>query len=112
MREVLKQPQYQPLPVAEQVALLVAVNGGGWGDLLNGEHWLQGSLYTGVPPLQGGPCAINCTNLRGYGFHSFHPAGAQFLMVDASVQFVAETAEAFSVAARITAAKGEVFNTE
>ena len=26
--EILKQPQYQPLPVAEQVALLVAVNGG------------------------------------------------------------------------------------
>lgn len=28
VREVLKQPQYGPLPVAEQVAILVAVNGG------------------------------------------------------------------------------------
>jgi F-type H+-transporting ATPase subunit alpha len=28
VREILKQPQYEPLPVAEQVALLVAVNGG------------------------------------------------------------------------------------
>lgn len=28
VREILKQPQYQPLPVAEQVAILVAVNGG------------------------------------------------------------------------------------
>ncbi len=28
VREILKQPQYEPLPVAEQVAILVAVNGG------------------------------------------------------------------------------------
>ncbi|GIW83190.1 MAG: hypothetical protein KatS3mg105_4997 [Gemmatales bacterium] len=28
VREILKQPQYQPLPVAQQIAMLVAVNSG------------------------------------------------------------------------------------
>jgi len=28
VREILKQPQYQPMPVAEQIAVFVAVNGG------------------------------------------------------------------------------------
>jgi F-type H+-transporting ATPase subunit alpha len=33
VREILKQPQYQPLPVAEQVAILFAVNGGVFDDV-------------------------------------------------------------------------------
>jgi prepilin-type N-terminal cleavage/methylation domain-containing protein len=88
---------------------LGAANGGGWGDALNGEHWLSGTLYSGLPAApQEGPCGINCTNLRGYGFHSFHPGGCQFLMADASVQFIAESAVQLAVAARITREKGEV----
>ena len=58
--------------------------------------------------MQQGPCGINCTNLRGYGFHAFHPGGCHFLMADASVQFVGETADALAVAGRITREKGEV----
>jgi prepilin-type N-terminal cleavage/methylation domain-containing protein/prepilin-type processing-associated H-X9-DG protein len=107
------------LAVTGNAALLTAlggVNGGGWGDALNGENWVKGGLYTGLPiPLnvpdpapQGGPCAINCTNLRGYGFHCFHPGGCHFLMADGGVQFISETASAGAIAFRITREKGEV----
>jgi hypothetical protein len=90
---------------------LVATNGGGWGDLLNGEHWLQGSLCAGLtPPPGGGPCAINVTNSRGNGFHSFHPGGCHFVMGDASVQFITETSAPLSIAGRITRALSEVFS--
>jgi prepilin-type processing-associated H-X9-DG protein len=92
-------------------AALEASNGGGWGDALNGEHWLRGTLYSGVPTTGptsgGGPCGM-CTNLRGDGFHSFHPGGAQFAMADGSVQFISETAVQLAIAARITREKGEV----
>ena len=89
---------------------LVAANGGGWGDPLNGEHWLSGTLRSGLPPAPvEGPCGINCTNLRGYGFHSFHPGGCQFVRGDGSVTFVAETVDNFVVAAQITSQKGETF---
>lgn len=91
---------------AEPYDLLGLGNGGGWGDNLNGEHWPAGSPRNEVAPLEG-PCAINCTNRRGAGFHSFHPGGAMFLMADGSVQFVSETVDAFRFAAAITRAGGE-----
>ncbi len=81
-------------------------NGGGWGDFLNGEHWLSGSSYDGT--VQGGPCAINCTNLRSVGFHCFHTGGAQFLMGDGSVRFVSANIASLTMAALITRRKGEV----
>lgn len=97
----------QPVPA---LAGFVRTNGGGWGDALNGEHWLQGALFSGVPPLpaNGGPCAINCTNLRGWGFHCFHPGGCMFIMADASVQFMSETVVPLAIAGRITRLKGEL----
>jgi prepilin-type N-terminal cleavage/methylation domain-containing protein len=100
---------YSKLGEVPALAPYVAVNGGGWGDALNGEHWLSGTLHSGLPvPPQEGPCAINCTNLRGYGFHSFHPGGCHFLMGDASVQFISQHAEALVIAGRITREKKEV----
>lgn len=63
-------------------------SGGGWGDAINGENWLAGSLYDGTGGT--GPCVINCTNLSGRGTYSFHPGGIQILMVDGSVQFISE----------------------
>ncbi len=85
-------------------------NGGGWGDFLNGEHWLSGALYDGNLGPDGGPCAINCTNLRGHGFYSFHPSGAEFLLCDGSVQFISESVSPYVFASLITRKKGEIFD--
>ncbi len=82
------------------------LNGGGWADLLNGEHWLSGSVRNETVPAEG-PCAINCTNRRGANFYSFHPGGAQFLLGDGSVTFISETVDPFRFASMITRAKGE-----
>lgn len=80
--------------------------GGGWGDFLNGEQWPEGSLQDGTPG--GGPCIINCNNLRSSGFMSFHQGGAQFAMVDGAVRFISENVAARTFAGLITRAKGEV----
>ena len=83
-------------------------NGGGWGDIMNGEFWLKGSLYDGTDPSgNGGPCAINCTNTRGLGLYSFHPGGCNFLLADGSVRFVSETAAAYALASLISREGGE-----
>jgi len=82
-------------------------NGGGWGDILNGEQWYSGSLVDGTPGPDGGPCAINCTNRRSAGFYSFHPGGAQFAVADGSVRFISDTTSAFVFAALTTRAGGE-----
>ncbi|NLY01621.1 MAG: DUF1559 domain-containing protein [Rhodopirellula sp.] len=89
------------------VAIAIGVNGGGWGDFLNGEHWHSGALYDGRYGTSGGPCGINCNNGRGLSYYSFHPGGAQFLMCDGSVQFLSETIAQYALAARITRAGGE-----
>ena len=82
--------------------------GGAWGDFLNGEHWPQGTLYDGTPTASGGPCIINCTNMRSNGHMSFHDGGAQFLMGDGAVRFISESIAAQTFAALYTRAKGEV----
>lgn len=88
-------------PVA--TANLIGLEGGGWGDLLGGEHWLRGSLHDGLhwPPREG-PCAINCTNARGFGFYSFHPGGAEFLTADGAVHFLNPSIDPLVFASQIT----------
>ena len=81
--------------------------GGAWGDFLNGEHWMAGSLYDGTSPSGGGPCPINCTNMRGRGYLSFHPGGCQFVMADAAVRFLSENIAAPTMAGLITRDRGE-----
>ena len=84
------------------------VNGGGWGDILNGEHWVAGSLWD--DPLTEGPYAINRTNMNGRGFHAFHPGGCHFLLADGSIKFLSQDTAAHVVASMITRAGAEAFN--
>ncbi len=88
-------------------AALGPTNGGGWGDFLNGDHWIEGALYDGTIG-GGGPCPINCTNTRSAGYMSFHVGGAQFLMGDGAVRFISENIAASTFAALITRGKGEI----
>ncbi len=91
---------------------LAAMQGGGWGDPLLGEHWMQGTIRNPGFPITPGACAINCSNVRSAGFHSFHPGGCHFLLADASVQFVSDSVQPMIVAGRITRANGEIIPTE
>lgn len=100
---------------AAELNFLVETNGGGWGDLLNGENWVSGGISGQYDPanpmafLQEGPCGINCNNIRGRSFHSFHTGGAQFGLVDGSVHFLSQNTDAHVLASLITREKGEVF---
>lgn len=92
-------------------AALGGTNGGGWGDILNGENWIAGSLYDGTPsPFSpnGGPCAVNCSNARGAGLYSFHTGGAQVLLGDGSVRFISANVAQLTLASLVTKARGEV----
>ncbi|MEQ9406840.1 MAG: DUF1559 domain-containing protein [Fuerstiella sp.] len=92
-------------------AALGGTNGGGWGDILNGEHWIAGSLYDGTPPPfapNGGPCVINCTNARGGGLFSFHTSGSQTLMCDGAVRFLSASIDSHTFAGLVTRGKGEI----
>jgi prepilin-type processing-associated H-X9-DG protein len=80
-------------------------NGGGWGEILNGDEYTGGTLSN--DPLAPGPCAMNCTNIRNGGWYSFHPGGAQFLLCDGAVRFLYETIDAYVLAALITKANNE-----
>ncbi|HAH47386.1 MAG TPA: prepilin-type cleavage/methylation domain-containing protein, partial [Planctomycetaceae bacterium] len=82
-------------------------NGGGWGDLLNGDHWYKGSLRDGTDGADGGPCAINCTNGRSFGFLSFHVGGAHFLLGDGAVRFISANIGGYTFASLTTRAGGE-----
>jgi prepilin-type processing-associated H-X9-DG protein len=90
---------------------IIGGNGGGWGDILNGENDFHGSLHSGIDAtLSAGPCAVNCTNAREFSFHSFHPGGAMFVMADGSVQFITETVNPLSFSARFTRNGGETIS--
>ncbi|NLS90754.1 MAG: DUF1559 domain-containing protein [Planctomycetaceae bacterium] len=96
---------------SEVSALLGPINGGGWGDILNGNNWHGGTLYSGTAwdgsSTPAGPCLINCSNIRDRGYHCFHPGGAQFLLCDGSVTFISETVDARTLASLLTRRNGE-----
>jgi prepilin-type N-terminal cleavage/methylation domain-containing protein/prepilin-type processing-associated H-X9-DG protein len=92
-------------------AALGGTNGGGWGDILNGEEWFGGSLFDGTPGAftgSGGPCAINCTNARTNGLYSFHTGGTHILLVDGSVRFISANIDVGIFAGLVTRGKGEI----
>jgi prepilin-type N-terminal cleavage/methylation domain-containing protein/prepilin-type processing-associated H-X9-DG protein len=93
-------------------AILGPINGGGWGDILNGNNWNGGTLHDGTAwdgaSTPDGPCLINCSNIRDNGYHCFHPGGAHFLLCDGSVNFVSETIDAPTMASLLTRSNGDI----
>ncbi len=88
---------------------LIGINGGGWADLLNGEHWLAGSVRGQSFPFTDGPCAINCTSAIGHGFHAFHSGGCHFGYADGSIHFLGDSIDPKIMAGSITRQNHEVF---
>jgi prepilin-type N-terminal cleavage/methylation domain-containing protein/prepilin-type processing-associated H-X9-DG protein len=85
--------------------------GGGWGDPFSGENWLVGSDATGT--VSPGSFLVGVTNSQpaghdGLGLYSFHTGGAQVLLADGSVHFLASSTAANVVCYLVTKANGEV----
>jgi prepilin-type N-terminal cleavage/methylation domain-containing protein/prepilin-type processing-associated H-X9-DG protein len=92
-----------------RVGKMVAANansGGGWGDALNGENWLAGSLADGTG--SNGPCVINCTNERGRNLYAFHSGGANAAFCDGSVRFLSASMKNCTLAFMVTRFKGDI----
>lgn len=84
------------------------IGGGGWGESGFKELWVEGRNYDGTPGLEGGLCAINCSNYRGAGLYSWHTGGVMILLCDGSARFLNENVDSFTFASLITAGRGEV----
>jgi prepilin-type N-terminal cleavage/methylation domain-containing protein/prepilin-type processing-associated H-X9-DG protein len=82
--------------------------GAGWGDALNGENWFVGALADGTVPSSGGPCVINCTNVRGSGLYAFHTAAANILLADGSVRSLNNNLNQCTFAYLVTKKKGDI----
>jgi prepilin-type processing-associated H-X9-DG protein len=95
----------RPLPYAAGQKVTTGTQrhpGGGWADD-SGPISLAGSSLDGR--THGGPCAINCSNLEPYAFHS---GGANVVLGDGSVRFLRSSISIAVVAALVTRAGGEV----
>ena len=90
----------------KMVSAFAPASGAGWGDPLNGECWFAGSLGDGTGT--NGPCVINCTNERGRGLYSFHSGGANILLADGSVRFIAEAVNNCTFAFLVTKKRGDM----
>ena len=96
------------VPAAVQAAF-GPMNGGGWGDFLNGENWDEGALYDGTYVPAGGPGPMNCNNIKSSGtFFSFHVGGCHFLMADGAVRFISENISILTFCSLVTKGGGEV----
>ena len=76
--------------------------GAGWADP-GSAYMLDG--YDFVHDTYVGPCAINCIN--NHEIYSFHPGGANMLLVDGSARFTSQGIDIAIVAALVTRAGGE-----
>jgi prepilin-type N-terminal cleavage/methylation domain-containing protein/prepilin-type processing-associated H-X9-DG protein len=77
---------------------------GGWADATSSGSSLWGS--TGDGTVTPGTCGINCSN--DYGFYAFHSGGANVLLADGSVRFLAANTDIRTLCALVTRAGGEV----
>jgi prepilin-type N-terminal cleavage/methylation domain-containing protein len=100
---------YKPISVANG---LDGMNGGGWGDVYNGNNRLLGSGSAPISPPTAGGCAINCNNFRESSFHSFHVGACHFLFGDNSVRAMEASVEPRVIASMITSQNGEVIAAE
>jgi prepilin-type N-terminal cleavage/methylation domain-containing protein/prepilin-type processing-associated H-X9-DG protein len=91
---------------ASHSAYPLGVPGGGWGDAVNGEHWINGSSEDGM--TQPGLCVINCRNDQA--LYSFHSGGANVVMGDGSVRFLQKSINPANFAYMVTAQRGEVIS--
>src|SRR5262249_30222898 len=58
----------------------------GWGSWAHNNNFAVGT-WSADGTMQGGPCAVNCSNYRGV--YSFHPSGAGAALADGSVRTLA-----------------------
>ena len=76
---------------------------GGWADATSAASALYGSTADGT--VTPGPCGVNCSN--DFGLYSFHSGGANVLLADGSVRFLAATIDMGHLVGLITRAGGE-----
>jgi prepilin-type N-terminal cleavage/methylation domain-containing protein/prepilin-type processing-associated H-X9-DG protein len=91
---------------ASNSAYPMGVPGGGWGDAINGEHWIKGSSEDGQ--TQPGLCVINCRNDQA--LYAFHSGGANVVMGDGSVRFLQKSINPANFAYLVTSQRGEVIS--
>jgi prepilin-type N-terminal cleavage/methylation domain-containing protein/prepilin-type processing-associated H-X9-DG protein len=77
---------------------------GGWADATSSGSSLLGSSGDGTTTP--GTCGINCSN--DYGLYSFHTGGANVLLADGSVRFLAASLDIRVLCGLVTRAGGEV----
>jgi prepilin-type N-terminal cleavage/methylation domain-containing protein/prepilin-type processing-associated H-X9-DG protein len=77
---------------------------GGWADATSSGSSLYGSSSDGA--VTPGACGINCSN--DYGLYSFHTGGANVLLADGSVRFLAASLDIRVLCSLVTRAGGEV----
>src|SRR5262249_8459696 len=77
---------------------------GGWADATSSGSSLWGSSADGT--VTPGTCGVNSSN--DYGLYSFHTRGANVLLADGSVRFVAASTDIRTLCALVTRAGGEV----
>ncbi len=79
----------------------------GWGSWAHNNNFGVGTWSTDGT-MQGGPCAINCSNYRGvFGFHS---AGVYAAFADGSVQMLSQEISPAVFFALVTARGGEILS--
>lgn len=97
----------QKFPVAYTLPMRVRARGGAWATSDNpyliGQRKPWQAEFGAIP----GPIAINNSNEWGHCFYSFHSEGANFAFADASVRFLVDSMDLYTLATLVTRAGGE-----